>query len=85
MCVADDDFVALKTEYVEQVLERLREMASLEAKLLFAESSRDPTTPLPAISERISFAILRVADALSTLMDSYAEDKTLWCGVPCPA
>jgi len=78
MCVSDDEFVALKQPYVEQVLERLRHMASLEAKLLFTESARNPTTPLPALSERISFAILRVADALATLMDTYAEDQELW-------
>jgi len=53
-------------------------MAQLEAQLLFAESRRMPDTPLPALSERISFAILRVADALATLMDSYAQEKPLW-------
>lgn len=78
MCVSDDDFVAFKSEYVEDVLSRLREMAHLEASLLFAEAARDASTPLPALSERISFAILRVADALSTVMDSYARTTELW-------
>ena len=75
---SDDAFVALKAQYVEEVLARLREMAHLEASLLFAEARRDAATPLPAISERISFAILRVADALSTVMDSYAKTNRLW-------
>jgi len=78
MCVSDDEFVALKAPYVEEVLGKLRDMAQLEAQLLFAEARRDPSTPLPALSERISFAILRVADALATLMDSYAKERPLW-------
>jgi len=78
MCVSDDEFVALKAPYVEQVLVRLREMAFLEASLLFAESASHPSTPLPALSERISFAILRVADALDTLMEAYSKDHQLW-------
>jgi len=78
MCVSDDEFVALKPRYVEQVLERLRHMAYLEASLLFSEAARNTTTPLPALSERISFAILRVADALATLMEEYSQDHKLW-------
>jgi len=78
MCVTDDEFVALKPRYVEEVLSRLREMAQLEASLLFAEAVRDASTPLPQLSERISFAILRVSDALAKLMDSYSEGRQLW-------
>jgi glutamate dehydrogenase len=82
MCVSDDEFVALKREYVDEVLVKLREMAQLEAQLLFAEARRDASTPLPAISERISFAILRVADAVITLMDAaYAKQTPLWPNV----
>jgi len=78
MCVSDDDFVAMKGSYVKQVLEMMREMAQLEARLLFAEAGNDPTSPLPAISERISFAILRVSDAVATVMDGYAQQQPLW-------
>jgi len=78
MCVSDDDFVALKEPYVAQVLGMLRHMAKLEAALLFAEAARDPATPLPALSERISFAILRVSDAVATLMDGYAQSREMW-------
>jgi glutamate dehydrogenase len=81
MCVSDDEFVAIKGDYVEEVLGMLRDMAQLEAKLLFAEARRDPSSPLPALSERISFAILRVADALASLMDSYAKERPLWPNV----
>ena len=46
MCVSDDEFVAIKGDYVEEVLGMLRDMAQLEAKLLFAEARRDPSSPL---------------------------------------
>ena len=78
MCVSDDEFVTIKPQYVEEVLAGLREMAGLEAKLLFAEAARDTATPLPALSERISFAILRVADALAAVLDDYSKEKQLW-------
>ena len=78
MCVSDDEFVEIKSKYVDEVLARLRHMAQLEATLLFSEASRDASTPLPALSERISFAILRVADALASLLDAHARDHQLW-------
>jgi len=78
MCVTDDEFVALKGQYVSEVLDRLRHMAQLEARLLFAEAARDADTPLPALSERISFAILRVSDALATLLDAHSRSHELW-------
>ena len=53
-------------------------MAFLEASLLFAEAGRNADIPLPALSERISFAILRVADALATVMEAHAQENDLW-------
>lgn len=78
MCVTDDEFVEIKERYVEEVLGKLRDMAQLEARLLFSEARRDSSTPLPTISERISFSILRVADALMTVMDEHSKDNPLW-------
>jgi len=63
------EFKAIKPRYVAQVLDRLRELARLEANLLFAESARDATVALPALSERISVAILRVGHALDAALD----------------
>jgi len=73
MVCSDDEFVAMKAEYVEQVVEKLRELARMEAARLFAEAARDRTIPLPALSERISFAIIRVNDALDAHLDTLAE------------
>ena len=40
VCTADE-FVSFKTDYVKQVIDRLRELARLEAALLFREFARD--------------------------------------------
>lgn len=42
------------SRYVAQVLERLRELAGLEAQLLFSEAQLYPAEPLYALSERVS-------------------------------
>lgn len=51
--------------HIWQVIHRLRELARLEATLLFTEASRQPDVALPLLSERISAAMIRVSDALS--------------------
>jgi len=70
MLLAEEEFKAIKPRYVEQVIERLRMLARLEAQMLFAESARDTTVALPALSERISVAILRVGKALDGALDA---------------
>jgi len=79
VCTADE-FVSFKTDYVEQVITRLRELARLEAALLFREFARDNSVPLPALSERISTAILRVDYTLSSLLDTFSaeQQQRLW-------
>jgi len=74
------EFVALKPKYVPQVLERLRELARLEAKMLFSEHGRQPSVSLPVISQRISASILRVGAELDTALDKLARDEqeALW-------
>jgi len=80
MTLSPDEFVMMKDEYVTQVLSRLRELARLEAAMLFAEAARDPTVPHVKISEEISFACLRVSSALSTLLDRFdaPNQHRLW-------
>ena len=65
MTLTDDEFVTLKPAYVEETLERLRELAGHEASLLFSEAAARPTEPLPALSERVSRAILRATRGLT--------------------
>ena len=58
-----------------QVLERLRELARLEASMLFAEWARDNSMALPPLSERISVAIIRVGDALDMALERLPESR----------
>jgi len=80
MVASEDEFVQIKEKYVPQVLSRLRELARLEAKMLMAERSREPTTALPMISERISFSILRVGQALDAALEKLSgqQQQALW-------
>jgi len=63
MMLSEGEFLECKQELVEDVLERLRDKADAEAGLLFRERARDPSVPLPNVSERISSAITAVHDA----------------------
>mmetsp|Transcript_7025 Transcript_7025/g.22945 ORF Transcript_7025/g.22945 Transcript_7025/m.22945 type:complete len:1089 (+) Transcript_7025:61-3327(+) len=58
------DFEQLKPVIVAEVVQNLRHLASLEAKLLFREFARYPGLELPAYSTRISKAINDVKDAV---------------------
>lgn len=75
MLLSEAEFKAIKARYVAQVISRLRELARLEAQMLFAESARDATVALPALSERISIAILRVGHALDSALDELPEHE----------
>jgi glutamate dehydrogenase len=80
MALSDEEFLAIKDEYVPQVVDRLRFLARNEAKMLFAEAGRDPSTPLPQISEQISIAILRCKTAVGQTLDRFDEPNRyrLW-------
>ena len=69
MVLREGEFKALKPRYVPQVLARLRELARLEAQMLFTEAIRSTNVALPALSERISVSILRVGHALDDALD----------------
>jgi len=75
MLLSEAEFKAIKARYVAQVISRLRELARLEAQMLFAESARDATVALPALSERISISILRVGHALDSALDELPEHE----------
>jgi len=63
MLLDESEFLAIKEELVEDVLTRLRELARLEAELLFREYSNYPGQ-LPEFSTRISHAINRGKEAI---------------------
>jgi glutamate dehydrogenase len=75
MLMSKEEFMPLKPQIVEDVLVRLRHVARLEADLLFREYRNYPGA-LPHFSERISFAIAKVTDAITdALANVNPEDK----------
>ena len=64
MLLSKEEFMAIKPELVHDVVVRLREVARLEAELLFRAYKNYPGA-LPHFSERISLAIGKVTDAIT--------------------
>merc|ERR1719422_2384245 len=72
MLLSEEEFLGIKDEVVEDVLKRLRELARLEAELMFREYQNYPGT-LPHFSERISKSINR---AYAAIRKKLAEIQT---------
>jgi len=64
MLLSKEEFMAVKTELVEDVLTKLRESARVEAELLFREYRNNPSFPMVHYSQEISGAINRATDAV---------------------
>jgi glutamate dehydrogenase len=64
MLLSKEEFMAVKDELVEDVLNKLRESARVEAELLFREYRANPRFPIVHYSEAISGAINRASDAV---------------------
>lgn len=76
MLLEPDELVSHKDRFVSEVLDRLRELAKREARLLFAERRRQPQRPLPDLSIELSLAIERVADAVFAAYPQMAKHQT---------
>lgn len=63
MLLEQSEFLEIKEEVVQDTLQRLRELARLEAQLMFREYKSYPGS-LPSFSERISYAINSASDAI---------------------
>ncbi|MFG0330635.1 MAG: NAD-glutamate dehydrogenase domain-containing protein [Phycisphaerales bacterium] len=64
LMISEEEFLEIKPQYVEQVLERLRAAAGLEAELLFEERRRRPNTSLVDLGIMLSREINRLTDAI---------------------
>jgi len=64
MLMDEKEFVDNKKDIVRDVQAKIKELARLEAELLFDEYERDPKQQLPNLSLRISNAIIKVSDAV---------------------
>jgi glutamate dehydrogenase len=72
MLLDEKQFLAIKAEFVDQVLVKLRELARAEAELLMAEGRRHPHTPLTELSTELSKVINDAANAIRAAMDSWS-------------
>jgi glutamate dehydrogenase len=77
MLLNEAEFMAIKPELVEDVLKKLRELAQMEAELLFREFQHYPGA-LPHFSERVSNAINKAKDALGVYFADLQLDDPLF-------
>ena len=77
MLLSKKEFVDNKPAIVEDVLVKLRNLARLEAELLFREYSNYPGA-LPHFSERISAAINKVTDAITDALENVQPEDPLF-------
>ncbi|MCP4834217.1 MAG: amino acid dehydrogenase, partial [Phycisphaera sp.] len=75
MMLEEEEFLRIKPVFVEQVLDRLRSLARVEAELLMTEHLRQSKTSLPKLSIRLSRIINGAAPAIMEAISSWpAED-----------
>lgn len=78
MVLSDDEFLSIKDTYVAQVLERLRDLARVEAEFLMRAAKLHPSMSLPKVSEELSKVINATAAAIASGIPSWpAEDREL--------
>jgi glutamate dehydrogenase len=77
MLLSKQEFVDIKPQLVDDVLEKLRLLARLEGELLFREYKNYPGA-LPHFSERISYAIAKVTDAVTDALASVQPEDALF-------
>lgn len=88
MLLSEEQFLAIKSDYVEQVLETLCSLADIESISLFNENTRMPDLTLPEISVRISEQIIRVGDIIDASIDQWSDreqalaDEFIRCYLP---
>ncbi|MCH2178574.1 MAG: NAD-glutamate dehydrogenase [Mariniblastus sp.] len=75
MLLQEEEFLAIKPKYVEEVLELLRRLAATEALGLFNERLRQPEVDLPRISVKISVQMIRLADLINHLFEQWTDEE----------
>ncbi|MFN9125908.1 MAG: hypothetical protein ACK5WD_08770 [bacterium] len=78
MVLTDEEFLSIKDTYVSQVLDRLRELARVEAEFLMRAAKSHPNLSLPKISVELSKVINTSAAAIAQGVPNWpAEDREL--------
>jgi len=78
MLLDEAAFMALKPVFVAEVLDRLRELARLEATQLFAEHQKQPKVLVPELSVRLSRVMNFACDAIESAFEAlWTSDEAL--------
>ena len=77
MLLSEADFLRIKPRFVTEVVDRLKNLARREAKLLFREHNRALDLPLSKVSVAISAAINEANDAIVPLLVSLNQKDTV--------
>ncbi|MEM7228616.1 MAG: NAD-glutamate dehydrogenase domain-containing protein [Planctomycetota bacterium] len=75
MMLDEPEFMAIKSQFVDEVLERLRDLARREAELLALTHRYHPQVPLPEVSIRLSRVMIRTADAIEEAIDGMNDEE----------
>ncbi len=76
MVLDEDELLAIKQTFVQQVLDKLRALARREAELLLRVNQHIPHVPLPTISIRLSEVMIRTADAIQDAIATLHEEHS---------
>ncbi|MCP4408299.1 MAG: hypothetical protein GY807_11165 [Gammaproteobacteria bacterium] len=68
MLLTEREFLKMKDRFINEVLVKLRELAALEARILFHEHKHKPGMSLPELSIRLSRVIDRATDAITQVI-----------------
>ncbi|MEE2786688.1 MAG: hypothetical protein VX589_05060 [Myxococcota bacterium] len=78
LLIDEATFLAIKPQFVGEILDRLRHLARKEASVLFSQYKRRPEVPLSQVSVQLSDAINRMKDAIiDGLVHWSADDLAL--------
>lgn len=80
MLLSAEEFLESKERFVAEVIQRLRELALLEAELLLQERRRRPDLTLPELSVRLSQVMLKTAEAVARSINDPLTDNQFGTG-----
>ncbi|MHC5113461.1 MAG: NAD-glutamate dehydrogenase domain-containing protein [Planctomycetota bacterium] len=69
MLLDEEEFLKIKARFVDEVLQKLRELARREAELLVRAHRHHPHVPMPVTSTRLSRVMIRTADAIESAIE----------------
>jgi len=75
MMLETPEFLAMKDDFVPEILTKLRAVAETEAQLIFREMMLDQTKPFPVVSSEVSAAITRLHDALDLHIGGLSDEE----------